>query len=65
MTGLCNREKIAYKIISHRVKEFESFYNKIIERTNKPGNDKEKLPIEIIRNPRLEFERVTKIKEQE
>ena len=41
--GIC-KDKIKYKDITHRVKEFDSFYEKLVEKVNEPSVKLEALP---------------------
>ena len=56
--GICeeNENKIKYKDISHRVKEFDKFYDKIVEKINSESCEKELL--ELFRFPKIGFDRV-------
>lgn len=61
--GLCEENKIKYKDIPHRVKEFDKFYDKIVGKINneKSSEKLEKLE-KLFRSPQLSFDRVIKEK---
>jgi len=42
--GICEKREIKYKDITHRVKEFDKFYDKIVEKINNPSEELETLP---------------------
>lgn len=42
--GICEKNKIKYKDVTHRVKEFDSFYEKLVEKVNEPSVKLEALP---------------------